>query len=474
MMTSDSFLGGKRLSAVRVIRVPLVVCALVAALWTGSATAVVISTGDGSGNTTAPPDDPGWANVGKNNDASGVYLGNRWVLTANHAGNPFRFVLDNGVYDDDDATFFQLTQADGSGLADLAMYRLMEDPGLPELTIATGNLAEGDEVAMIGRGLNRDPLKAFWVVDQSDPNNWQWTKETVLGDMNNDGKVNQGDVPLFVEALTNPDSYAAQFPYIDPLEFGDVDEDGSFDLGDVKPFIDLVSLVELKWNMAGYSTVSSQTKRWGTSLVGNPAGSGIQVILQSGGGETISYATEFQDVDGRAHAVSGDSGGAVFHKNGSQWELAGLILAAGSPDGYSYEPGPASHALPLYLSYFADLSEFVDQIDPLLHPMLGDMNANGQLDDGDIPLFDQALNAPESYAGQFPYIDVLEFGDIDGNGSLDESDLQPFLALFPPSTSFTPTTSLGSAVPEPATGVLAALGAICLWFVTGTRRRSGH
>ncbi|MFM8684870.1 MAG: hypothetical protein ACKOEG_14045 [Chthoniobacterales bacterium] len=39
-----------------------------------AAHAVVINTGDGKGNTNAPADDPGWANVGYINGASGIYL----------------------------------------------------------------------------------------------------------------------------------------------------------------------------------------------------------------------------------------------------------------------------------------------------------------------------------------------------------------------------------------------------------------
>jgi len=52
----------------------------------GDAQAVIIETGDGTGNVTAPPDDPGWANLGTRNGTTVVYIGRRWVLTANHVG----------------------------------------------------------------------------------------------------------------------------------------------------------------------------------------------------------------------------------------------------------------------------------------------------------------------------------------------------------------------------------------------------
>ena len=47
---------------------------------------VLIATGDGTGNTEAPAADPGFGNVGIVNSLSGVYVGNGWVLTANHVG----------------------------------------------------------------------------------------------------------------------------------------------------------------------------------------------------------------------------------------------------------------------------------------------------------------------------------------------------------------------------------------------------
>ena len=54
------------------------------ALGTTPARAVIIQTASGIGNTTAPADDPGWNNVSIRGNGTAVYLGNGWVLTANH------------------------------------------------------------------------------------------------------------------------------------------------------------------------------------------------------------------------------------------------------------------------------------------------------------------------------------------------------------------------------------------------------
>jgi hypothetical protein len=53
---------------------------------TPASRAVLISSDDGTGNTTAPASDPGWSNVGDRGGLSAVYVGNGWVLSAGHVG----------------------------------------------------------------------------------------------------------------------------------------------------------------------------------------------------------------------------------------------------------------------------------------------------------------------------------------------------------------------------------------------------
>src|SRR5690348_1527228 len=115
----------------------LILCAIM----TGSVRAVVVLSG--AANTTppvAPLDDPGFANVGLSSSggASVTYLGNRWILTANHVTinndlNPIRF--GNFSSPVDVTSKVQLLNASGSG-ADLVMYRLADDPHLPSLYIS--------------------------------------------------------------------------------------------------------------------------------------------------------------------------------------------------------------------------------------------------------------------------------------------------------------------------------------------------
>ncbi|MCG8590250.1 MAG: hypothetical protein MJE66_13240, partial [Proteobacteria bacterium] len=52
--------------------------ALVTSIWVvvPPVKAVIIDSGDGTGNTAAPPSDPGFAHVGRRSSTTAVYLGN--------------------------------------------------------------------------------------------------------------------------------------------------------------------------------------------------------------------------------------------------------------------------------------------------------------------------------------------------------------------------------------------------------------
>jgi hypothetical protein len=106
----------------------------------------------------------------------------------------------------------------------------------------------------------------------------------------------------------------------------------------------------------GYAIGGDYTKQWGENAV--LAGSGS---VDSGFGAVSSFATQFVDAGVNstyAQAVPGDSGGAVFYKNGSLWELAGIMHAT------SNYPGQNKWATVAYGqdTYIADLSVYRDQI----------------------------------------------------------------------------------------------------------------
>lgn len=134
---------------------PLILLAGIAA---GIASAVVITTGDGTGNVTAPPDDPGFANVGRVG-STGVYLGNGWVLTANHVGaNDIAF---GGVlYQHVPESAVRLKT--GAANSDVLLFRIQDPPALPALEIAKASPAYGEAVVMVGNGNNRAIDMTHW------------------------------------------------------------------------------------------------------------------------------------------------------------------------------------------------------------------------------------------------------------------------------------------------------------------------
>lgn len=129
-------------------------CALIVVLGSAPrASAVAIASEPGSGNVTAPADDPGFAHVGSPGIATVVYLGNGWVLTANHVVDD-DVTLDGVVYPRVPGSRITFTNPDAS-LPDIAAYRIDPHPDLPILPIRADTPADGTPVLMIGHGLDR-------------------------------------------------------------------------------------------------------------------------------------------------------------------------------------------------------------------------------------------------------------------------------------------------------------------------------
>ncbi len=117
------------------------------------ARAVIIASGNGTGNAVAPPDDPGWANLGVIGGLSAVYLGNGWVATARHVGaNTTHFLA--VPYSAVAGSEVQFETSPGI-LADLVVFKIEGEPPLPSLPIASAPPAVGADVIMAGNGRNR-------------------------------------------------------------------------------------------------------------------------------------------------------------------------------------------------------------------------------------------------------------------------------------------------------------------------------
>ena len=244
--------------------------------------AVVIYGGNGTGNTAAPTDDPGWKNVGSLNGATGVYIGNEWVLTASHVGIG-DITLGTTTY----------TAVAGSGVqvaGDLYAFRIASDPLLPALTLAGISPSMGASVIMVGNGLNRASAQTTWYVNTT-PSTYVWNT------------VN------FVGATTS---------------------------------------------VNGYLYGSGSAKRWGSNNVDQvttyDVGTGLTTGIQ------VSFSASTNDAQG----APGDSGGAMFMKVGTTWELAGILSGIGT---FSGQP---SAAVVGDVTYAVNLATYSSQLSSVM------------------------------------------------------------------------------------------------------------
>ena len=256
-----------------------------------AARGVVIQTLSGTDNTSAPPDDPGWANVSFRGNGSAVYLGNGWVLTANHVtGGTVTF--NSQTFSEVPGSALLLTNNGAPGRTATTDLKLFQIDGIPtgvnSLPIAATTPAPGTPMVMIGGGRDRGAFTEWTVNQSTDP--WTWTEVPSGGDA------------------------------------------------------------------GGYKTLSTRALRWGTN---NVAVTDEWISFDSRDVYTMATVFDFAPGTSESQAVFGDSGGAVFAKNGSQWELAGIITAVA---GFSGQPSPGFTPVFGNATFMADLSFYREQI----------------------------------------------------------------------------------------------------------------
>jgi hypothetical protein len=117
--------------------------------------------------------------------------------------------------------------------------------------------------------------------------------------------------------------------------------------------------------------------RWGTNRIADP--SNLPSVSTDGFVLDFSKPGDPSATEHEAHAVLGDSGGAVFARNGDgEWELAGVLHGT-----LDFEGQPNMTALDGNLSFAADLARFRDQLIPIVRPACSDETDNdgdGKLD----------------------------------------------------------------------------------------------
>lgn len=112
----------------------------------------------------------GWNYVGQIGSASGVYLGNGWVLGAGHVGAG-DFTLAGTTYSYVAGSAVSITS--GSDTADLTLFRISSSPSLPTLTlsltdpVAFTQTQAGSQVVMLGYGGGQGETWGYNTVTQT-------------------------------------------------------------------------------------------------------------------------------------------------------------------------------------------------------------------------------------------------------------------------------------------------------------------
>ena len=117
------------------------------------AMAVLIDSGDGTENVTAPANDPGFGHIADIKGLAGVYLQNGWVLTAYHVGSG-DIELNGVTYPSVPGSFQRVPSSQGH-TPDLALIKLVGDSGLPPMSLATQAPPTNAELTLIGNGRSR-------------------------------------------------------------------------------------------------------------------------------------------------------------------------------------------------------------------------------------------------------------------------------------------------------------------------------
>lgn len=261
------------------------------------------TSGTGSTYTTAPADDFGFENVAQVWDTidglatSGVYLGNGWILSAYHE-----------VRDGSGGFEFTNVVLDGSTY-------LVNASTAVRLTSGTNGAAD---LAMYRLAtIPTDPNLKIIPISASRPP--AFASQVLMGD----GISRAASLTNWIVTGTN----TVTWTWTQTSGTG---------------------------NFSGYLYSGAQFLRWGTgALSGTDAG-------QDGFGYVTLFYTIFQSADGSAIGAGGDSGGGVFYKRGSTWELCGTLITVGT-----YPNQPGSTSVVGDVTYAANLADYASQINSI-------------------------------------------------------------------------------------------------------------
>jgi hypothetical protein len=379
-------------------------------LLAASASALVVT--NETADTTLPPaDNPGWSNVTVGtNTRNFTYLGSGWALSAWHVGPGIgdppesqQLTFASGTVSVIPNQNYIVPNPAGSGLSpetDLRLVRLNTDLGLPSLTIAAAG-----------------------------PNG---LADSIVG-------TSASDVTIIGNGHTR-DSFQSTYA-----------------------------------GHPGYYSGSDNTKRWGKNQIAsentlfgesdNNLRGTVIIGTSQNPRHIVSMVTKFDlGVQNEAQAVTGDSGSAVFRKNGAQWELIGIVNTI-----FIYDGQNVAGAFDGNYTSFADLTYYRGEIQNIMnahagYSIAGDINLDGVLSgDGtgsattdDVAAFVQGWGYQQAGAS----VTSWKKGDLNQDGIVNVNDFFAMRSALVTANLGTGASALsqmiGSTVPEPAGAFLAA------------------
>ncbi|MBW2697523.1 MAG: trypsin-like peptidase domain-containing protein [Deltaproteobacteria bacterium] len=172
---------------------------------------------------------------------------------------------------------------------------------------------------------------------------------------------------------------------------------------------------------AGWTTKTPFTMRWGTNEIGLTSQL-MAGAIPAGPTETMSIGTAFDPPGTTPHegqTVLGDSGGALFHRQGQTWRLAGTLYGSST---HLNQPDPQKTAVEGNLAIAADLAYYRTQILAITEVP----GCNDGLDDDGDGLIDYPDDPGCSDANDMweraPELICDDGVDNDGDGLVDHPD----------------------------------------------------
>lgn len=258
----------------------------------------------GNINNTAAGLTPGFGyfnNIGSvNGSGSAIYLGDGWVLTANHVASslPTTSTFGGIPYATQPGSWQRITNPTGMSLStytDMVVFRLAAPLALPTVNLASLAPTLNESTILIGNGRVQENDPTFWL-------------HTVVTGNNND---------TWSENPPSP-------------------------------------------NRVGYKTTGTNEARWGTNNVSSSIIATTNMGTNPSPVHVRYFTTSFDDLgDDEAQAVTGDSGGAAFTYNGSFWQLSGMMFSVST---YENQPGGTNTAIVGQQTAIADIASYRNQI----------------------------------------------------------------------------------------------------------------